>query len=171
MFYFFFESRNRKNDPVVIWLTGGPGCSSELALFYENGPFHLAKNLSLVWNDYGWDKVYLIRIKSLLLSLICSEPTFYRPLAGIKHSVCRSAHWNWFQLYFRWWWHSSWRKRCQQRFIWLLAGLFLTYMFLSTSRSIRIKHLAQKSVNYICVLYTCRNFSRGILSMLRMTFT
>ncbi|CAJ1955872.1 unnamed protein product [Sphenostylis stenocarpa] len=56
MFYFFFESRNRKDDPVVIWLTGGPGCSSELALFYENGPFQLTKNLSLVWNDYGWDK-------------------------------------------------------------------------------------------------------------------
>ncbi|KAK4607545.1 hypothetical protein RGQ29_001408 [Quercus rubra] len=56
MFYLFFESRNNKNDPVVIWLTGGPGCSSELALFYENGPFHIANNLSLVWNDYGWDK-------------------------------------------------------------------------------------------------------------------
>ncbi|KAI3923019.1 hypothetical protein MKW98_013553 [Papaver atlanticum] len=57
MFYFFFESRSNKNDPVVIWLTGGPGCSSELAVFYENGPFTIAKNLSLVWNEYGWDKV------------------------------------------------------------------------------------------------------------------
>lgn len=58
MFYFFFESRNKKtDDPVVIWLTGGPGCSSSLALFYENGPFHITKNLSLSWNDYGWDKV------------------------------------------------------------------------------------------------------------------
>lgn len=57
MFYFFFESRGNKDDPVVIWLTGGPGCSSELALFYENGPFHIADNLSLVWNDFGWDKV------------------------------------------------------------------------------------------------------------------
>ncbi|MBA0634293.1 hypothetical protein Gotri_011068 [Gossypium trilobum] len=56
MFYFFFESRNSKKDPVVIWLTGGPGCSSELALFYENGPFTIADNMSLVWNDYGWDK-------------------------------------------------------------------------------------------------------------------
>ncbi|KAJ9188791.1 hypothetical protein P3X46_000155 [Hevea brasiliensis] len=56
LFYFFFESRNSKDDPVVIWLTGGPGCSSELALFYENGPFHLSKNKSLIWNDYGWDK-------------------------------------------------------------------------------------------------------------------
>lgn len=57
MFYLFFESRNSNStDPVVIWLTGGPGCSSELALFYENGPFHFSKNLSLLWNDYGWDK-------------------------------------------------------------------------------------------------------------------
>ncbi|KAI3520555.1 hypothetical protein L1887_10004 [Cichorium endivia] len=57
MFYYFFESRNKKDDPVIIWLTGGPGCSSAVALFYENGPFHLNNNLSLVWNDYGWDKV------------------------------------------------------------------------------------------------------------------
>lgn len=56
MFYLFFESRNSKKDPVVIWLTGGPGCSSELAMFYENGPFQIANNLSLVWNEYGWDK-------------------------------------------------------------------------------------------------------------------
>ncbi|CAN6704751.1 unnamed protein product [Malus baccata var. baccata] len=55
MFYLFFESRTNKKDPVVIWLTGGPGCSSELAVFYENGPFTIANNLSLVWNEYGWD--------------------------------------------------------------------------------------------------------------------
>ncbi|XP_068645875.1 serine carboxypeptidase-like [Aristolochia californica] len=57
MFYLFFESRNTKDDPVVIWLTGGPGCSSELAVFYENGPFTIANNMSLLWNEYGWDKV------------------------------------------------------------------------------------------------------------------
>lgn len=60
MFYFFFESRGSKDDPVVIWLTGGPGCSSELALFYENGPFTIADNMSLLWNDHGWDKVMLL---------------------------------------------------------------------------------------------------------------
>uniref|UniRef100_A0A453MUF5 Carboxypeptidase n=1 Tax=Aegilops tauschii subsp. strangulata TaxID=200361 RepID=A0A453MUF5_AEGTS len=57
MFYFFFESRGKKEDPVVIWLTGGPGCSSELAVFYENGPFAIANNMSLVWNKFGWDKI------------------------------------------------------------------------------------------------------------------
>ncbi|CAN1238339.1 Serine carboxypeptidase-like 49 [Linum grandiflorum] len=56
MFYFFFESRSSKEDPVVIWLTGGPGCSSELAIFYENGPFSIADNMSLVWNEFGWDQ-------------------------------------------------------------------------------------------------------------------
>ncbi|KAJ7519140.1 hypothetical protein O6H91_20G024700 [Diphasiastrum complanatum] len=58
MFYFFFESRgNKTDDPLVLWLSGGPGCGSEVALFYENGPFHITDDLSLVWNDYGWDKV------------------------------------------------------------------------------------------------------------------
>ncbi|EEF40747.1 Serine carboxypeptidase, putative [Ricinus communis] len=57
MFYLFFESRNKKKeDPMVIWLTGGPGNSSELAMFYENGLFAIADNMSLVWNPYGWDK-------------------------------------------------------------------------------------------------------------------
>ncbi|KAG1362655.1 Serine carboxypeptidase 3 [Cocos nucifera] len=56
MFYLFFESRHSKKDPVVIWLTGGPGCSSELAVFYENGPFTIADNMTLAWNEFGWDQ-------------------------------------------------------------------------------------------------------------------
>ncbi|KAE8797451.1 serine carboxypeptidase-like [Hordeum vulgare] len=57
LFYFFFESRrHKKEEPVVIWLTGGPGCSSELALFYDNGPFHITDNMSLLWNEFGWDQ-------------------------------------------------------------------------------------------------------------------
>jgi carboxypeptidase C (cathepsin A) len=54
----FFESRgNKADDPVVLWMSGGPGCSSELALFYENGPFHITENLTLEWNEHGWDSV------------------------------------------------------------------------------------------------------------------
>uniref|UniRef100_A0A453HVT2 Uncharacterized protein n=1 Tax=Aegilops tauschii subsp. strangulata TaxID=200361 RepID=A0A453HVT2_AEGTS len=37
--------RHKKEDQVVIWLTGGPGYCSKLALFYENGPFHIADNI------------------------------------------------------------------------------------------------------------------------------
>ncbi|KAL6296594.1 hypothetical protein ACE6H2_004736 [Prunus campanulata] len=32
VFYLFFESRTNKKDPADIWLTGGPECSSELAV-------------------------------------------------------------------------------------------------------------------------------------------
>ena len=39
IFYWWMPSRrSRDNDPVILWLTGGPGCSSELALFVENEP-------------------------------------------------------------------------------------------------------------------------------------
>jgi hypothetical protein len=49
--YFFFESRGKKDDPFMIWLTELPGCSSELAVFYENMPFTIA-NMSLAWNKF-----------------------------------------------------------------------------------------------------------------------
>ena len=55
-FYWFFESRNDpSSDPLVVWLTGGPGCSSELALFGENGPFLIIDSAELVYNKYGWN--------------------------------------------------------------------------------------------------------------------
>eukprot|EP00878_Enallax_costatus_P000305 GHUV01000378.1.p1 GENE.GHUV01000378.1~~GHUV01000378.1.p1 ORF type:complete len:521 (+),score=122.91 GHUV01000378.1:129-1565(+) len=57
MFYFYYESRNKgPNDPVILWMTGGPGCSSEIAIFYENGPYTLTHNMTLADNPYGWDK-------------------------------------------------------------------------------------------------------------------
>ena len=57
MFFFHFQSRNDvdSTDPVVVWMTGGPGCSSELAVFYENGPFHINDDMTLNETEFGWD--------------------------------------------------------------------------------------------------------------------
>jgi carboxypeptidase C (cathepsin A) len=59
-FNWFFPSQNDPaNDPVIMWLTGGPGCSSMLGLILENGPCSLngtATNITTVNNPYSWNK-------------------------------------------------------------------------------------------------------------------
>lgn len=57
IFYWVFHSRtNPSTDPLVFWLTGGPGCSSELAVFYENGPYTINDDLTLKKNEHSWNQ-------------------------------------------------------------------------------------------------------------------
>lgn len=57
-FFWYFAARNGQEDaPVVLWLTGGPGCSSELALFTENGPCKVnAEGTDTIRNPFSWNE-------------------------------------------------------------------------------------------------------------------
>ncbi|XP_024020358.1 serine carboxypeptidase-like 18 [Morus notabilis] len=64
LFYYFVESeRSPENDPLLLWLTGGPCCSSVSALLYEIGPLSFDYSNSntdtapLILNPYSWTKV------------------------------------------------------------------------------------------------------------------
>ncbi|XAR51159.1 hypothetical protein NMG60_11005711 [Bertholletia excelsa] len=61
LFYYFVESqRSPLQDPFMLWLTGGPGCSCLSAFFYENGPLifqfegYEGGLPNLLLNDYAW---------------------------------------------------------------------------------------------------------------------
>ena len=57
-FYWLFEARESpENAPTILWLTGGPGCSSMLALFGENGPCSVSKDgKTTINNKQSWNK-------------------------------------------------------------------------------------------------------------------
>ncbi|XP_030942589.1 serine carboxypeptidase-like 17 isoform X2 [Quercus lobata] len=55
LFYYFIESeRSPEDDPLVLWLNGGPGCSALSGLMYEIGPFTF---------DYANSKTYSPKLK------------------------------------------------------------------------------------------------------------
>ncbi|CAL9040396.1 serine carboxypeptidase-like 45 [Musa acuminata AAA Group] len=57
LFYYFVEAEmDPSSKPLVLWLNGGPGCSSlGVGAFSENGPFRPSGQV-LVRNEYSWNK-------------------------------------------------------------------------------------------------------------------
>ncbi|PKI57859.1 hypothetical protein CRG98_021762 [Punica granatum] len=57
LFYYFAEAeQDPATKPLVLWLNGGPGCSSlGVGAFNENGPFRPSGEV-LVRNEYSWNK-------------------------------------------------------------------------------------------------------------------
>ncbi|XP_072135367.1 lysosomal protective protein-like [Mobula birostris] len=57
-YWFVTSQRDPTTDPVVLWLNGGPGCSSLDGFLSENGPLHVDDNgQTLYINEYSWNKV------------------------------------------------------------------------------------------------------------------
>jgi len=57
LFFWLFESQNDPaNDPLILWLNGGPGSSSFLGLFAENGPYKIQDDLTLRDNPWSWNR-------------------------------------------------------------------------------------------------------------------
>ncbi|XLR46059.1 hypothetical protein S83_030719 [Arachis hypogaea] len=68
-FYYFIESENNpKVDPLMLWLTGGPGCSAFSGLVFEIGPItfkieeYNGSLPNLVLRPHSWTKVQIIPI-------------------------------------------------------------------------------------------------------------
>ncbi|KAH9913665.1 Alpha/Beta hydrolase protein [Fomitopsis serialis] len=60
LFFYFFESRREpETDDVMMWINGGPGCSSSMGLLMELGPCQIdmtgTSHNRTTWNPYSWN--------------------------------------------------------------------------------------------------------------------
>ncbi|XP_076960474.1 serine carboxypeptidase-like 13 [Bidens hawaiensis] len=90
LFYYFIRSESDPDhDPVMLWLTGGPGCSSISGLLYENGPIkfedtHYNGSLpTLVSTPNSWTKIASI----IFLDLPVGTGFSYARTAQASHST------------------------------------------------------------------------------------
>lgn len=58
LFFWYFESQSSPStDPLVLWLTGGPGGSSMVGMLQELGPCLINEHGNgTVYNEFGWSQ-------------------------------------------------------------------------------------------------------------------
>ncbi|KAL1605502.1 hypothetical protein SLS59_003304 [Nothophoma quercina] len=58
IFFWYFESQDKPSeDPLLLWLTGGPGGSGMIGMLQENGPCLINEyGNGTVYNEFGWSK-------------------------------------------------------------------------------------------------------------------
>ncbi|DAZ99229.1 TPA: LOW QUALITY PROTEIN: hypothetical protein N0F65_008096, partial [Lagenidium giganteum] len=62
LYYVFYESSRDEADdstiPVILWLTGGPGCSGLVGALFENGPCMFDdETQTLSYNSFSWTTI------------------------------------------------------------------------------------------------------------------
>ncbi|KAK7245618.1 hypothetical protein RIF29_40466 [Crotalaria pallida] len=95
-FYYFIQSENNpKEDPLLFWLTGGPGCSALSGLAFEIGPLafkiqeYNGSLPDLVLRSWSWTKVSNIIFVDLPVN---TGFTYARTEAASQRSDGKLAH-------------------------------------------------------------------------------
>ncbi|KAL8199461.1 hypothetical protein R6Q57_013029 [Mikania cordata] len=90
LFYYFIQSESDPNhDPLMLWITGGPGCSSISGLIYEIGPMQFeamdynGSFPNLILKPYSWTKMTSI----IFLDVPVGSGFSYAKTAFASHST------------------------------------------------------------------------------------
>jgi carboxypeptidase D len=67
LFFWFFKARVNSTK-LVIWINGGPGCSSMLGLLAGHAPLRLKPEGGLAWNNHSWTQH-----ANVLCTFFCGE--------------------------------------------------------------------------------------------------
>ncbi|XP_016163895.1 serine carboxypeptidase-like 17 isoform X2 [Arachis ipaensis] len=99
VFYYFIHSENNpKEDPLLLWLTGGPGCSAFSGLVFEVGPLSFINEEyngslpNLVLKPQSWTKVSSVIFVDLPVGAGFSYAKTERAVHQSTRKVVQDAH-------------------------------------------------------------------------------
>ncbi|KAL5385770.1 hypothetical protein DPSP01_004552 [Paraphaeosphaeria sporulosa] len=94
LFFWYFESQSSPSeDPLVLWLTGGPGGSSMIGMLQENGPCLIDEGGNGThYNQYGWSKNANLLFIDSPAGVGCSYVDEGIPLPGDSFTTAADLH-------------------------------------------------------------------------------